>query len=99
MEINTSKKYSLDKKDWGNIWKTILAIYSPVIIVFLDQIQEMVFDYKILVALAISVTVDIIRRFIADNRKNILATIKTIDKKEFWEYIRKEEKKEEENKK
>jgi len=96
MEINTSKKYSLDKSDLKNIWKTILAIYSPVILVFLDQIQKFEFDYKILLALLISVTIDIIRRFISDNRQNLLKTIGKIDRKEIGEYIRKQEKKEEE---
>ncbi len=98
MDKNTSKKNSLNKQDYINIGKTILAIYSPVILLFLDQIQDMSFDWKILAALWVSVTVDIVRRFVADNRKNLLTTINSIDTKELEEFVKKQEKKEQEKK-
>ena len=44
----------------------MLIIYTPVVILFLDQIQYWGFDLKIIWALAISVTVDIFRRYIRD---------------------------------
>jgi hypothetical protein len=49
--------------------RNIAIIYSPVVLLFLDQIQNWNFDYKILIALAISTTIDTIRRFLKDYTK------------------------------
>ena len=61
-----SKKYTLNKEDYKRIVRQIVIIYSPVILLFLDQIQKWQFDYKILIALAVSTTFDIVRRFIRE---------------------------------
>jgi hypothetical protein len=49
--------------------RTAMIIYSPVILLFLDQIQSWNFDIKILYALGVSVTIDVIRRFLKDYTK------------------------------
>jgi hypothetical protein len=50
--------------------RNIAIIYSPVILLFLDQIQSWEFDVKILYALAISTTIDITRRYLKDYTKS-----------------------------
>lgn len=62
----TSKALKLDGKDWFKIFRNIWIVYSPVFILFLEQIQNGEFDMKILVALAISTTIDILRRYLND---------------------------------
>jgi len=70
MEKNiVSPAMSLNKEDYKRIATQILAIYSPVIILFLDQLQNWTFDYKILVALAVSTTFDIVRRYVREIKK------------------------------
>lgn len=64
-----STKFKLDKQDLINISRQIVIIYSPVILLFLDQIQEWKFDYKIVVALIISTSIDILRRYLKDYTK------------------------------
>lgn len=64
-----SKKYELNKEDWKRILRQIAIIYSPVFLLFLDQIQKWEFDLKILYALWITITIDIIRRFVTDYTK------------------------------
>lgn len=64
-----SKKYELNKEDWKRILRQIAIIYSPVFLLFLDQIQKWEFDLKILYALGITITIDIIRRFVTDYTK------------------------------
>ena len=65
----TSEKYKLDKQDLKAIKKQIIIIYTPVILLFLDQIEKWQFDLKILWALGLSITIDIIRRFLKDYTK------------------------------
>ena len=65
----TSEKYKLDKQDLKAIKKQIIIIYTPVILLFLDQIEKWQFDIKILWALALSITIDLIRRFLKDYTK------------------------------
>jgi len=65
----TSEKYKLDKQDLKAIKKQIIIIYTPVILLFLDQIEKWQFDIKILWALGLSITIDIIRRFLKDYTK------------------------------
>lgn len=62
-----SGKYSLNVTDVKKAVRTAAIWYSPVILLFLDQIQKGQFDSKILYALAISTTVDVVRRYLADN--------------------------------
>ena len=64
-----SSKFQLDNQDVKNIIRQIIIIYSPVILVFLDQIQKWQFDEKIIYALIISTTIDVIRRFLKDYTK------------------------------
>lgn len=64
-----SKRFELTKCDCKKIIRQILVIYSPVIILFLDQIQDWNFDIKIIYALIISTTVDVIRRYLTDYTK------------------------------
>lgn len=62
-----SKKKSLNIEDVRRIVRTAAIWYAPVILLFLEQIQKGQFDSKIIYALAISTTVDVIRRYLADN--------------------------------
>lgn len=64
-----SKKYELSKEDVKKILRTTAIIYTPVLLLFLDQIQNWQFDIKILYALAVSVTIDTVRRFLNDYTK------------------------------
>ncbi len=64
-----SKKYRLSAEDFKRILRNIAIIYAPVVFMFLDQIQSGVFDWKIMIALGISVTVDAIRRLFTDYTK------------------------------
>lgn len=66
MEKILSKKNSLNIGDLKSILRNVAIIYSPVFLLFLDQVQEWNFDEKILIALAISTSVDIFRRFIRE---------------------------------
>lgn len=67
----SSPRFKLDTKDFKSIIRTMAIIYSPVLLLFLDQIQNGELDYKILIALVISTTIDILRRFIKDYTKPI----------------------------
>lgn len=62
-----SRKKSIDLEDAKRVVRTTVIWYTPVILLFLDQIQKGQFDTKILYALAISTTADIVRRYLADN--------------------------------
>ncbi|MCT4616815.1 MAG: hypothetical protein N4A38_01235 [Candidatus Gracilibacteria bacterium] len=67
----TSQKFSLNKKDFEELFKQVMIIYSPVLLLFLQQIEKGEFDIKIIFALIISTTIDIARRFITDFTKKI----------------------------
>lgn len=67
--MEKSKRFELSKYDYLAIWRNILIIYSPVIYLFLEQIEKWAFDYKIIVALAISTTIDTLRRYFKDYTK------------------------------
>jgi len=67
--MTPSKSFQLNKEDYKRILRTIITIYSPVILLFLDQIQKGVFDYKILYVLAVSVSIDVIRRYLKNYTK------------------------------
>ena len=70
MSKENSKKFELSKTDLEKVVRNIAIIYSPVILLFLDQIQSWEFDVKILYALAISTTIDITRRYLKDYTKS-----------------------------
>lgn len=61
-----SKKYCLSMTDIKKIARNIAILYSPVILIFFEQIQHWVFDEKILYALFLSTTIDIVRRYATD---------------------------------
>lgn len=61
-----SKKFELSQTDVKAILRQITIIYTPVILLFLSQIENWEIDYKIILALAISTTIDICRRFLKD---------------------------------
>lgn len=61
-----SNKFELNNKDLEKIIRQTLIIFTPVILLFLEQLQRWELDYKILVALWISVIIDVLRRFITD---------------------------------
>ena len=67
----TSQKFSLNNSDIKEIFKQIIIIYSPVILLFLEQIEKWEFDIKIIFALIISTSIDIVRKFITDYTKDI----------------------------
>lgn len=62
-----SPKFSLDKEDAKAILRTAAIIYAPVALLALDQIQAGKFDVSLLYAAAVSVTIDIVRRWIKSN--------------------------------
>lgn len=65
-----SKSLQLNKEDLKAIFRQIAIIYSPVILTGLEQIQAGEFDVKILYVLAVSVTIDTIRRYLKDYTNN-----------------------------
>lgn len=65
-----SQKYQLNKDDLTKVLRQIAIIYWPVLILFLDQIETWEFDYKVILALTISITIDICRRFLKDYTQN-----------------------------
>lgn len=64
-----SKKYELDFEDFKKILRQIGIIYSPVILLFLRQIENWTFDGRVLIALAISTSIDIARRYFTNYTK------------------------------
>jgi len=64
-----SKRFQLSVEDLSRVLRNIIIIYSPVLFMFLDQIQAGEFDWKILIALGISVSVDTVRRWLTDYTK------------------------------
>jgi hypothetical protein len=64
-----SKRFELNKEDYRRILRNVIVIYSPVIILGLDQIQSWSFDTGVLYALAISISIDALRRYLTDYTK------------------------------
>ncbi len=64
-----SKRFELNKTDIQKIIRNIAIIYWPVGLLFLEQIQKWEFDYKILLALVISTSIDVARRYLTDYTK------------------------------
>ena len=64
-----STRGKLSAEDLKRILRNIVILYAPVLFLFLDQIQAGQFDWKIMYALAISVSVDALRRWLTDYTK------------------------------
>ena len=69
MNKTWSKKYQLDIDSIKRLLQKAIIFYTPVILVLLDQIQKWNIDYRILYAMALSMTIDLIRRFLTDYSK------------------------------
>jgi len=88
-----SWKYELSKVDIFNWLRMVLIIYSPVLLMFFDQIEKNVFDFKILYVLWVSITIDLIRRYIKDYKESVIKSIDKTDITEIAEYFNIQEKK------
>ena len=64
-----SKKYQIDIETFKRLLQKAIVFYTPVILVLLDQIQKWTIDYKILYAMAVWITIDLVRRFLTDYSK------------------------------
>ena len=69
MKTKWSKAFQLDMETLKRLWRTALIMFTPVILLFLDQIQTWTMDYKIIVATAMGIWIDAIRRFLTDYSK------------------------------
>lgn len=69
MKKENSKSWELDYRNIKSILRQIIITYTPVILIFLDQIQNWTIDPKIIIALVISTTVDVLRRYLTDYSK------------------------------
>lgn len=56
----------LDFKKWI---RTAIIIYAPVLLITLNQLQEWKFDINILYWATISITIDLIRRYLTNYSK------------------------------
>lgn len=61
-----SRRFELSEKDFSSIIRQIFIIYTPVIYLFLDQLKSGEIDYRIILALLISTTADILRRYLTN---------------------------------
>lgn len=64
-----SKKYCIDIIDMQKWLRNALIIYTPVFLLALNQLQNWNFDIKIIYASIISITIDLVRRFLNDYTK------------------------------
>lgn len=69
MKKENSKSFEIDYTNIKSILRQIIITYTPVILIFLDQIQKWTIDPKIIIALVISTTVDVLRRYLTDYSK------------------------------
>ena len=69
MNKTWSAKFQLDKDSIKRLLQKAIIFYTPVILVLLDQVQNWTIDYKILYAMWLSMTIDLIRRFLTDYSK------------------------------
>jgi len=70
MKNEFSKKNEINERDLQGVIRQFVIWYSPVIILFLDQIEKGQFDEKIIFALIVSTTIEIIRRAIRGVQNN-----------------------------
>jgi len=61
-----SKANSLNTEDVKKIARQVLIFFAPVAIILLDQLESWEFDYKILAALACSIVIESVRRYIRE---------------------------------
>lgn len=66
MKAKWSESFEFDIKTIKSIIRQIIILYTPIILLSLDQIQSWTIDYKIILSLFISTTIDIIRRYLTD---------------------------------
>lgn len=66
MKAKWSESFEFDMTIIKSVIRQIIILYTPIILLSLDQIQSWTIDYKIILALFISTTIDIIRRYLAD---------------------------------
>lgn len=69
-----SKSFELNEKDLKAIVRQIIIIYTPVIYLFLEQFQTGDVDYRLILALWVSTTADILRRFLTNYKDESNAT-------------------------
>ena len=69
METKWSKMFQLDTETLKRLGRTALIMFTPVILLFLNQIQSWTMDYKIILATAMWILIDAIRRFLTDYSK------------------------------
>lgn len=65
-----SEKMSLSRIDLNKIVRQSMIFYSPIILLFLNQIEAWEIDLKIIYAMFLSITVETLRRFLTDYTKN-----------------------------
>lgn len=64
-----SKKYQLDINSIKRLLQKAVVFYTPILLVLLDQIQKNNIDYRVLYAMWLSLTIDLVRRFLTDYSK------------------------------
>ena len=69
MNLEWSKKYQLDINSIKRLLQKAVVFYTPILLVLLDQIQKGSVDYRVLYAMWLSLTIDLIRRFLTDYSK------------------------------
>lgn len=69
MNKTWSAKFQLDKDSIKRLLQKAVVFYTPILLVLLDQVQKWIFDYKILYAMGVSMTIDLVRRFLTDYSK------------------------------
>ena len=69
MEKKWSKRFQLDTETLKRLGRTALIMFTPVILIFLDQIQNWTMDWKIIWATAMWIWIDAVRRFLTDYSK------------------------------
>jgi hypothetical protein len=69
MKVKWSKKFQLDTETLKRLLRTALIMFTPVILIFLDQIQNGTMDWRIIWATAMWIWADAVRRFLTDYSK------------------------------
>jgi len=64
--MELSKKYELNKWDIIRWMRTASVIYTPVLLLFITQIENNELDFKVLYALWVSISFDLIRRYLTN---------------------------------
>lgn len=64
-----SKQFELNLLDLKKWLRTAIIIYAPVLLIALNQLQEWKFDINILYWATVSITIDLIRRYLTNYSK------------------------------